>query len=683
MKRIYFLLLVMGVGSSLLAEIQKTPRFGKISNEEMETDFCPIDSTAPGYYLFDKGSTEFVYLQTTTRSDDAETDKGFQLIFKRHLRLKILNKSASEYGDFEIVLYKQGNDEERASNIKGFTYNLEGGKIIKTKLDTRQIIYEKKTDNITLVKIAMPEVREGAVIDLQYEVLSDFLFNLQEWYFQKQLPVMYSEYQVAIPQFFFYKPAYFGYQRVDHKISSQPRSIKLTYIQRAEGLNTKDERYEHEEKYQEKITTYYASEVPAFKAERFLKAQKNYLTRIAFELEGTQFPNSGYKNYSSSWKEVADELLQHELFGKALNRSGFLKEAAQTINASASSNEEKILAAYTLVQKKLKWNGQTRLFADKNLKKTWDEGGGNSADINLCLIALLKEMGVAAYPVVLSTQSNGMLPLTHPSISDLNYVLAMTEADNSLLLMDATDTEVYPNFLPERCLNGRGQIIAPDRFGQVDIAATQPHMTYIKSTLQMKADGSFEGLTELSESGYAGLERRHQHSQGNDSLTFIQQLEKEFPGVSITNHTLSNLENKQSTLIDSMEVVIENQTDLIGDMLVFSPLLAFKTFEHPFKLEKRDYPIEFSYPIRQAVLCTIEIPEGYRIESLPEATRVAMPNRDMELTFSISTAGNTIQVISDLKVNKQMFLPAEYEAVKETFSYLINKHNEKVVLKKI
>src|SRR5690554_2881459 len=58
MKRIYFLLLVMGVGSSLLAEIQKTPRFGKISNKEMETAFCPIDSTAPGYYLFeDRKST--------------------------------------------------------------------------------------------------------------------------------------------------------------------------------------------------------------------------------------------------------------------------------------------------------------------------------------------------------------------------------------------------------------------------------------------------------------------------------------------------------------------------------------------------------------------------------------------------------------------------------------------------
>ncbi|WP_088653968.1 DUF3857 domain-containing protein [Geofilum rhodophaeum] len=683
MKHTILLLLFMLAGTVLRAEIQKTPRLGKISIEEMEASICPIDSSAPGYYLFDKGSTDFVYRQTTVRSDDPESSKGFQLVFKRHLRIKILDKSASDYGDFEIPLYHKGTDEEKASNIKGFTFNLEDGKITKTKLDTRQIIYEKKTDNITVVKIAMPEVREGSVIDLEYEVLSDFLFNLQEWYFQKQLPVLYSEYRVAIPQYFFYKPSSFGYHRFDHKISSQSQTIKLVYIQRAEGLNTKEQRYEHEEKYQDKITTFFASNVPAFKAERFLKAQKNYLTRIAFELEGTQFPNSGYKNFSSSWKEVAEELLKHESFGKALERNGFLDEAVQSIEAVATTKQEKILAAYNLVQNSVKWNGKVRLFTESPLKKVWEDGQGNSAELNLSLVALLKRLDVAAYPVVLSTQNNGILPLTHPSISDLNYVIAMTEEDNTLLLMDATEPNSYPNLLPERCLNGNGQIISDSRFGEVEIAATQAHQTYIKTSLELKDDGTFEGTVELNEAGYAALERRKQYYQEDDSLLFTQQLEKDFSGLSITHHSTSNLENKQDPLIDSMLVVIKDQCDLMGDMLAFSPLLAFKTNENPFKLDQRDYPIEFSFPLRQTILCSIKIPEDYQIESLPDPIRAAMPNKDMEVTFTTSAIGNIIQVVSDFKINKSMFLPAEYEAVKNTFSFLINKHNEKVVLKKI
>lgn len=124
-------------------------------------------------------------------------------------------------------------------------------------------------------------------------------------------------------------------------------------------------------------------------------------------------------------------------------------------------------------------------------------------------------------------------------------------------------------------------------------------------------------------------------------------------------------------------------TDVIGDMMVFSPLLTFKVSDNPFKLESRDYPVEFSYSIRQRVLCHIEIPENYGIESLPSPIRVAMPGKDMELIFNVNSDNNIIQVISDFRINKPLFLPEEYQAVKETFSYLINKHNEKVVLKRL
>lgn len=388
----------------------------------------------------------------------------------------------------------------------------------------------------------MPDVRKGSVIDFEYEIISDFLFNLQEWYFQKHLPVMYSEYRVAIPEYFFYKPATFGYLGLGHETSSLPRTVRLTYIQKAEGVGVTEGRYEHEEKYQDKVSTFYASEVPAFKPERFLRAQKNYLSRIAFELEGTRFPDSGYKAYSSSWKDVSEELLGHDDFGKALNKGGFLEVEAQLLNSANSDSIGKIAAAFSLVQNKLKWNRKERLFTDANLKKTWEEGLGNSADINLCLIALLKSMNIPAYPVVLSTQSNGLLPLTHPSISDLNYVIAMVEVDGNTILMDATSPYSHLNLLPERCFNGKGQIIDPSRFGEIDIKATSSHFTSKKAVIKMLDDGSFEGTAEIMDNGYAGMDRRSQYFNESDSLLFVEQLEKEYPGLKISRHKVMNLE---------------------------------------------------------------------------------------------------------------------------------------------
>ncbi len=86
--------------SAVAAEIQKTPKLGKVSMDEMTSTVCPIDSSAQGYYIFEKGSTNFVYLSTTVRSDDTGSDKGFQLTYKHHSRVKILDKGSSNKGDF-------------------------------------------------------------------------------------------------------------------------------------------------------------------------------------------------------------------------------------------------------------------------------------------------------------------------------------------------------------------------------------------------------------------------------------------------------------------------------------------------------------------------------------------------------------------------------------------------------
>jgi hypothetical protein len=177
----------------------------------------------------------------------------------------------------------------------------------------------------------MPEVKEGSVVELEYEIISDFLFNLQEWYFQQEVPVLYSEYLVGIPEYFHYKPSVYGYYPIRHEVTSLPKIIKFTYLQRAEGMSTQASRYQYEERYQDKITTYYASNIPAFKKERFLRAAKNYLTRMTFELEGTKFPNAPYESYSNSWSDVSKELLEHEHFGRALNRSNFIEAEANEI----------------------------------------------------------------------------------------------------------------------------------------------------------------------------------------------------------------------------------------------------------------------------------------------------------------------------------------------------------------
>ena len=54
------------------------------------------------------------------------------------------------------------------------------------------------------------------------------------------------------------------------------------------------------------------------------------------------------------------------------------------------------------------------------IKKAWDKRSGNTGDINLILLSLLKEAGVIAYPCLISTRNNGKINTAYPFLDQFN-----------------------------------------------------------------------------------------------------------------------------------------------------------------------------------------------------------------------------------------------------------------------
>ena len=97
------------------------------------------------------------------------------------------------------------DNEEKLENLKAHTYNLENGKVVETKVDVKNSVYRSGLDkNHVVQKFAFPAIKEGSIIEYEYTISSDFIFNLQPWKFQGDHPVLWSEYQVSIPEFFYY-----------------------------------------------------------------------------------------------------------------------------------------------------------------------------------------------------------------------------------------------------------------------------------------------------------------------------------------------------------------------------------------------------------------------------------------------------------------------------------------------
>lgn len=78
----------------------------------------------------------------------------------------------------------------------------------------------------------------------------------------------------------------------------------------------------------------------------------------------------------------------------------------------------------------------------------------------------------------------------------------------------------------------------------------------------------------------------------------------------------------------------------------------------------------------------MEIPEGYEATEIPEKIYASLPNNAGKFTYQVVNNGNNLMVISQISLNKQMFLPNEYNSLKLFFKMIVDKHSEVIVFKK-
>lgn len=439
----------------------------------------------------------------------------------------------------------------------------------------------------------------------------------------------------------------------------------------------------HSETYKISADEYHwvAVDVPAMKPEPFITTINDYISKIEFELSVVKMPGSLDKNVMNTWQTLNDKLLENDDFGVATRKGGFISGDLPEITAKAGSDAEKLNAIFDHVKNRMKWDGTTGVFARNIPKKVYQERTGSVADINLMLVAILKEAGFNCEPVILSTRSHGRVQEIYPILAKFNYVIAMVKIDTMSYLLDATSRYLRFNTLPERCLNDRGRVIAKTNPGWIQLLNTEIKSFFTQVDLSLGDDGSMKGKCLTTSIGLDGNDRRNTYVNKNEK-EFIQELTDAHQTWSVTDFHISNLDTLDKAFTEAYTLEIPDEAQVAGDRLYLNLMAGFGQKTNPFKLEKRVYPVDFSSPIHESYLIKITIPEGWMVEQFPQAGLVSLPNKAGTFKCVFQENMGVIQVISTLKINKNMFLPDEYNQLKEFFRLIVAKHAEQIVLKK-
>ena len=669
MKHFYFFIISLFSVCLLQAQDYK---FGKVSEEEVLEKEHPQYKEANAAILYRK---QRVYYEIQKNS-------GLSLVTEVHERIKIYNKEGFDWANKTISVYQNSSDQEDVGDIKGYTYNIVDGKLVDEKLRRNGIFEEEASKYRLKTKFTMPAVSEGSVIEYKYTIRSPFTTSIDDVPLQFEIPVNRLEAEVKIPEFYGFRMHYNPKSPIIFPIDKTRENFTYNYTQKTRGGRrvVKTDYSQESIDYMLDVYNFQRDDIPPLKKEIYVDYLQNYAAYLRWELQYTKFPNSTIENYSRTWEGVAKSIYNDAGLKQEVSKNNFFDKDIDELLSETKDNTSKIAKIFTYVKSKTTWNDFVGFQAENGIKSAYKDGTGNTGDINLLLISMLRYAGFDANPVLVSTKSHGT-PI-YPTRNGFNYVIAAIEDQGEVILLDATDKYAAIGELPERAMNWRGRIIRED--GSSDWVNLMPKVKSENATmLNMQFDDEMvlKGKSVRNINGLHAKKFRDSYVRVAEK-DYVQILEKDKGNIVISDVAISNEKAIGEDIKQTYNFELRDAMEVINGKIYFKPMVFAALNENPFKGEDRSYPIFFDFPSSNSKTINLLIPDGYEVESLPESAIVNLKNGAGVFKFVVALNGKFLRINSSLDMNNMVFTSLDYEGLKNFYGEMVNKHSEAIVLSK-
>jgi hypothetical protein len=640
------LALLLSFNSPLFCQIKEIT-FGEIPNEDLVMAVYKEDLSADAVVLDD-------YCQVALTSYD-----NIVVVSEHHIRVKIINTEGLDYANIEIP-YGIG---DKVTGIRAATYNLENGEILVNAVEKKGFYFENTSRYRQTLRFTMPNVRVGSVIEYKYTLESPSYFSLCSMEFQQEIPVRVSGLRVEIP-------GYFEYKFIPRGSFSNVKYSKREGLVRFGGRTVDGF-----------VGQWYAYNMPASREEPFSTGSGDYYTSLGFELSKINFPGIFFEDISPTYPNLSRKLLERDDFGGFYQKNSFLKEKTEEIISGAGSETEKVRRIHRFVADQMMWNGINDYTASGTLKKVFNDEKGNTADINLMLLAMLRIAGISSEPVILSTREHGSLNPFFAIIQQFDYVAVIARADGEQYVIDATDPLRPFNLLPFYCLNGDGWALLGMNGSWVAVRNDERYQSSINLEMNLKGDGSVTGHAVNSYESYDAFDvRKICRLEGTDAYTdYIRYLNN---GWKISDLKLENLANNEEPLAETFNFSISDAADINGEYIYLLPVQYDKLESNPYYSEERISPVDLGCPSEQVCRYRITVPDDYEVQEMPLNMNTQPEGGGAEYKYTLTRDGRIIILETELKFSDFRFNPERYNAIRDFYARIIQKQSEVIILKR-
>lgn len=650
--------------------------FGDIDSDWLIQETYSTDTAAPAAIMADMGMASFEVFSRTP---------VIRYEYKRVI--KIFSKEALSLKQIELPYDPK---KETLYDIRAATHNLNSeDEPVAFRVDKRKIQEKRTKDGMRIKVIDLPFVRVGSVLEIQYVIKAKNFEKLRRWQFQQDLPVKQSEYHALIPGTYSYQILVSGNpKKVHHLTRKFQQNQPVVMGDRSRFSNRSLGRFDNGYRTQRMLNTgtyeiFMATDLPALVEESFSPQHQDFIPSVEFHLAKDHLYGRENPYLFTSWKELNQKTLKKYRPKKLKADKKILTGRVNRLTRRARGEDEKAQVIVNWIQDEMEWD-ETYAIQAKRLDQVLSSKRGNSAEINLLLLNMLQTAGIEAYPVMISTKDHGNVQTVYPNSSQFNHVIVAAKLQGVEMLLDGLSKHNDLGMLPSNDLTEVGFLLDQNGGRWVQLRSQNRMIRYTYSRFTLDNNGRLNGEVSVSNEAYSAVVERDRLDKESNEESYLRK--HVLTGISeadVANLVVENSAVPGKPLLVNCSLQTNDFVQVADQHMFINPLLTKQVAENPFPLGDRSTPLDLTYPLRESHMLGLRLPEGYEIAQLPEPIRVVLPNKQGSFTYNVIHLDNIVHFTSSIYLNKTLFFPEEYDTIRSFFDYIVEKHAEDLVIRKI
>src|SRR6185437_14001127 len=562
------------------------------------------------------------------------------------------------------------DDETRLNYFKGWSISARGQEYEAKKDDVAKLGagegYEVYSDEKAKV-MRIPGVDVGTIVGVEYEQKRHPYTFEDQWFFQREDPLEHGRYILHLPPGWEFRAAWL------HHPEQAPVTQGNTYV-------------------------WEVSDVPRIDTED----EMPHWRALAGQLIVTFFSDKVKGRTYANWSDFAAWYSQ--LTATVRDSSPAMQQKVQELAPATLPLLERIKALGRFAQRDVRYAAieiGIGGYRPHQASQIFSNRYGDCKDKATLLSSMLARIGVKSYYILVHTDRGIYSADTPPTIGFNHAIIAIQLPQGSLktpmpaiydhpklghlLIFDPTNPFVPFGQIPSYEQDNYGLLVGDQGGELIHLPVAPPELNRINRTAQIKLlpDGSIKGEVKEVRTGTQAAEGREQFA--NQTMADRKKALERFLGAMLGNFQLDSVEAENLDDIDKDLIIHYNFTadhyaKNAGPLLLVRPRVLGEKLGALDGTKPRLYPYDFGAPTLQTDVFEFNLPEGYKVDELPEATKADFAFGDYE--SKIEDSGSTLKYSRQYEI-KATSIPASKIGELKSFFHQINQDERSMaVLKK-